>query len=278
MEPSIEKKLGVVSFETREDKKKYRSKKRKERKIKQEKGEKVKRVYKQDYHSSSEDESDSQDESEDSYSDSSSSESEEEEQPKKKQQKKPTQGEKQNQQKNDPDRFSNIMESILRKEPAIVKSGGAPILSKYKKKKTEDEADQEETKKKQKKKRQEKDMVESVSHKKIDVLITSEEREKMRVAKRGVIKLFNAVAKHQLENPVVDADLDDEIDPQKDEMTKNQFLSKLKDKKSTDSKTTNNKKQNVKKENNNGSSWDAFDEDLMSNPKSSQWEEYDNNE
>eukprot|EP01133_Synstelium_polycarpum_P018870 gene18870-22572_t len=149
-------------------------------------------------------------------------------------------------------RFSSVLGSILKKEP----KSDTPILAKYKK---ADEAIAEEISKqrKQKDKYREKSLLTNKDHRPIEVLITAEERDLMKTAKRGAIKLFNAVAKHQ-QDTVSSITMED---PTK--LTKGQFLDKLK-------KSPAVVKEEVKAE----GQWEALNEDYLLDTKSKQWDSY----
>ncbi|EFA76696.1 hypothetical protein PPL_09447 [Heterostelium album PN500] len=254
MSETLEKQLPVVSFESKDDTRKYRSKKRKERKIKKEKGEKVKKLEKREYHEESESESGSDGDN--------SNKNREEELPIKKVKK-----EIKVESVDQSERFSSILGSILNKQPT--KQDG-PILAKYKKADQQLEAELKEEKE-LKKKMKEKAILEEKDHRPIEILITSSERDLMKTAKRGVIKLFNAVAKHQKESNTIN--IEDEP-----KLSKNQFLDKLKSNSSKSSVSVKKEEDEDSDEDNNGQQWDGLNEDYMLDANNNQWESYDNQE
>ncbi|GAM26139.1 hypothetical protein SAMD00019534_093140, partial [Acytostelium subglobosum LB1] len=256
MSDTMEKQLPVVSFESKDDSKKYRSKKRKERKIRKEKGQVVKRVQKREYQSSSEDESgedDDNDEFEDDNvegggqvnGDDNDAAVEGNIKKKKRQEVAPPV------EQSKEERFSSVLSSILNKQP----KKDAPILAKYKKA-DQQIAEEQKHERLAKQKAIEKRILETKDHRTIEILITNSERDLMKTAKRGVIKLFNAVSKHQRDTTTV------ELDDKPNIVSKNQFLDKLKSTKKEPSV-----KVEVKSERDDddegGEGWDALKEDYM---------------
>ncbi|KAF2077427.1 hypothetical protein CYY_001276 [Polysphondylium violaceum] len=198
----MEKQLPVVSFESKGDSKKYRDKKRKERKIKKEKGIKVAKIVKKEYNSDSEHEDDSDSDVE-----------QEQPQPIKKTKPTPSTSVK-------VDDFSSKLGSILGQNNN--KSKAAPILRKSSKLTDEQFKRQKDLKKANKEKQLENHLLTSKDYKPIETLLTPEERELSKIAKKGVIKLFNAVTQHQ------STGLAASVDEKSKNVSKNQFLDTLK--------------------------------------------------
>ncbi|KYR02934.1 hypothetical protein DLAC_00414 [Tieghemostelium lacteum] len=253
---NLEKELPTVSFVSKNDRKKYRDKKRKERKIKREKGGKVKKIEKQEYHSDSENENDeysSNSDDDNDYSQDSESETEEKE---KITNKKPVHKKlKTNNSNKTPEEyqsdFSSKLQSILNTQGDKSSGKAVPILKKYTK--SQQEIDKLKKEKKDlKDKQKEKQLLASKDYKPIEILQTPEERELSKIAKRGVIKLFNAVTKHQQGGDIVTPN----VDEKSKKISKNQFLDTLKNAKVKSLKEEENSDdEQVKNE--------IFDEDYM---------------
>ncbi|KAM9979346.1 hypothetical protein ACTFIY_008585 [Dictyostelium cf. discoideum] len=237
----IEKELPTVSFTTNKDSKKYRDKKRKERQIKKEKGIKVNKIKKQVYNSDSEDEKDSDDEDEieDEFASLSEEEEEEEEEKEivennKKQKTSSSSKEPVNRFELDKEALSNKLSSILAHgtstkkqkqsttKTAATAAAGSTILSKSEQTLNETLKKEKEKKKQEKERQLEKELLQTKDYKPIEILLTPEERDLMRLAKKGVIKLFNAVTQHQ------QSGLTASVDQKSKNITKNQFLENLK--------------------------------------------------
>ncbi|EAL71552.1 hypothetical protein DDB_G0271724 [Dictyostelium discoideum AX4] len=235
----IEKELPTVSFTTNKDSKKYRDKKRKERQIKKEKGIKVNKIKKQVYNSDSEDEKDSdEDEIEDEFASLSEEEEEEKEKivennKKQKTSSSSSSNEPVNRFELDKEALSNKLSSILahgtstkKQKPttttAAAAADGSTILSKSEQTLNETLKKEKEKKKQEKERQLEKELLQTKDYKPIEILLTPEERDLMRLAKKGVIKLFNAVTQHQ------QSGLTASVDQKSKNITKNQFLENLK--------------------------------------------------
>ncbi|KAM9996846.1 hypothetical protein ACTFIZ_001780 [Dictyostelium cf. discoideum] len=266
----IEKELPTVSFTTNKDSKKYRDKKRKERQIKKEKGIKVNKIKKQVYNSDSEDEkdSDSEDEVEDEFASLSEEEEEEEEEEEvvennKKQ--KTSSNEPINRFELDKEALSNKLSSILahgtstKKQKqksittAVTAAAAGTILSKSEQTLNETLKKEKEKKKQEKERQLEKELLQTKDYKPIEILLTPEERDLMRLAKKGVIKLFNAVTQHQ------QSGLTASVDQKSKNITKNQFLENLKNTK-------------VKKANEEDDDDDYSDDDYSDDQKDGEWD------
>ncbi|KAN0039833.1 hypothetical protein ACTA71_007070 [Dictyostelium dimigraforme] len=220
----IEKELPTVSFTTNKDSKKYRDKKRKERQVKKEKGIKVNKIKKQVYNSDSENEKDNDDDNEEEIEDEFASLSEEEEEEVNKKQKKTN--EPINRFEQDKEALSNKLSNILAQGTSIKKQkqqkSSTPILLKTEQTLNENIKKEKDRKKQEKEKQLEKELLQTKDYKPIEVLLTPEERDLMRLAKKGVIKLFNAVTQHQ------QSGLTASVDQKSKNITKNQFLENLK--------------------------------------------------
>ncbi|KAM9971294.1 hypothetical protein ACTFIW_011271 [Dictyostelium discoideum] len=261
----IEKELPTVSFTTNKDSKKYRDKKRKERQIKKEKGIKVNKIKKQVYNSDSEDEKDSdEDEIEDEFA--SLSEEEEEKEKEKvvenKKQKTSSSNEPVNRFELDKEALSNKLSSILahgtstkkQKQTTTTTADGSTILSKSEQTLNETIKKEKEKNKQEKERQLEKELLQTKDYKPIEILLTPEERDLMRLAKKGVIKLFNAVTQHQ------QSGLTASVDQKSKNITKNQFLENLKNTK-------------VKKANDDDDEDDYSDDDYSDDQKDGeQWD------
>ncbi|KAN0025262.1 hypothetical protein ACTFIU_003522 [Dictyostelium citrinum] len=228
----IEKELPTVSFTTNKDSKKYRDKKRKERQIKKEKGIKINKIKKQVYNSDSESEKDSDDDDNDNEEEeiedefaSLSEEEDEETVGNKKQKTEPV-----NRFEQDKEALSNKLSNILaqgtstkkQKQQKSSSATAAPILLKTEQTLNEILKKEKDRKKQEKERQLEKELLQTKDYKPIEVLLTPEERDLMRLAKKGVIKLFNAVTQHQ------QSGLTASVDQKSKNITKNQFLENLK--------------------------------------------------
>ncbi|KAM9972855.1 hypothetical protein ACTFIR_012225 [Dictyostelium discoideum] len=232
----IEKELPTVSFTTNKDSKKYRDKKRKERQIKKEKGIKVNKIKKQVYNSDSEDEKDSdEDEIEDEFASLSEEEEEKEKEKvvennkKQKTSSSSSSNEPVNRFELDKEALSNKLSSILahgtstkKQKQTTTTADGSTILSKSEQTLNETIKKEKEKNKQEKERQLEKELLQTKDYKPIEILLTPEERDLMRLAKKGVIKLFNAVTQHQ------QSGLTASVDQKSKNITKNQFLENLK--------------------------------------------------
>ncbi|KAK5574715.1 hypothetical protein RB653_009968 [Dictyostelium firmibasis] len=258
----IEKDLPTVSFTTNKDSKKYRDKKRKERQVKKEKGIKVNKIKKQVYNSDSENEKDSEDDDDDEFA-SLSEEEEEEEIVENKKQK--TSNEPINRLDQDKEALSNKLSNILaqgtstkKQKPQTSKSTATPILLKTEQTLNENIKKEKEKKKQEKERQLEKELLQTKDYKPIEVLLTPEERDLMRLAKKGVIKLFNAVTQHQ------QSGLTASVDQKSKNITKNQFLENLKNTKVKKANEDDDySDDDYSDDQNDGEQWDVLKDDYL---------------
>ncbi|EGC29155.1 hypothetical protein DICPUDRAFT_90621 [Dictyostelium purpureum] len=120
--------------------------------------------------------------------------------------------------------LSNKLSNILSSNKKI-ESHSAPILLKSQQTLNQQIQKEKEKKKAQKEKELEKELLKNKDYKPIEILLTPEERDLLRLAKKGVIKLFNAVTQHQSSGMTAS------VDSKSKNISKNQFLETLKNSK-----------------------------------------------